>query len=242
MPATTQMPVATPCSRCPVWLLAGALALAASGTWAQENRAPGTASGAGSIYTCIDAQGRMRSSDRPIPECHDRVQREIGPTGTVRRIIHPPLSPEERERQAARQRAEAEAAAREAEERRRESLLLSRYPDEAAHRHAREAALTQVQAVIDSGQQHAQQLEREKQRIDEELEFYRKNPASAPPALKQRLATNAEQRQLQAQFLADQEREQSRINERFDDELRTLRRLWGTDAAGAPAASQAPAR
>lgn len=217
-----------PVSAAAVWLLAAALAVG-PGAWAQTSSRP-----TGGIYTCTDAQGRLISSDRPIPECRDRVQRELSPTGTVRRVISPPPTPEERERDAARQRSEAEAAAREAEERRRESLLLARYPDEASHQRARAAALQQVQAVIDSGQQHAQQLEREKQRIDEELEFYRRDPASAPPALKQRLAQNAQQRQLQAQFLADQEREKTRIEERYDAELRTLRRLWGATAADAP--------
>ncbi len=219
------------------WLIAGAVALGVPCEAGAQSTAPRPASGA--IYTCIDAQGRLLSSDRPIAECRDRVQRELTPTGTVRRVIPPPPTPEEREREAARQRSEAEAAARAAEERRREQLLLARYPDEATHQRARAAALQQVQAVIDSARQHTAQLEREKQRLDEELEFYRRDPASAPPALKQRMAQNAEQRQLQAQFLADQEREKTRIEERYDAELRTLRRLWAAPDAGpsAPAAS-----
>ncbi|MFN3611008.1 DUF4124 domain-containing protein [Tepidimonas sp.] len=223
------------------WLIAAAVALGLPcTTWAQST-APRPANG--TIYTCIDAQGRLLSSDRPIAECRDRVQRELTPTGTVRRVIPPPPTPEEREREreAARQRSEAEAAARAAEERRREQLLLTRYPDEAAHQRARATALQQVQAVIDSARQHTAQLEREKQRLDEELEFYRRDPHSAPPALKQRLAQNAEQRQLQAQFLADQEREKTRIEERYDAELRTLRRLWAAPAADGSARGAAPA-
>lgn len=190
---------------------------------------------AGAIYTCIDAQGRLLSSDRPIPECRDRPQRVLGSTGTVRQVVPPPPTPEEREREAARQRAAAEAATKLAEERRREALLRMRYPDEAAHQRARAAAIAQVQAVIDSAREHAQALERERQRIDDEMAFYRKDPASAPPALQQRQAQNAEQRQLQAQLLADQEREKARIEERFDTELRTLRRLWATTDADAGA-------
>ena len=193
---------------------------------------------AGSIYTCIDARGRLLSSDRPIPECRDRVQHEIGPSGTVRRVIPPPPTPEEQEHAAAQQRATAEAAAREADQRRRESLLLARYPDEAAHQRARAQALAQVQAVIDSAQKYASSLEQEGQRLDEEMAFYRKDPAKAPPALKQRLAANAQQRQLQAQFIADQEREKARIEERFDAELHTLRRLWaGAEASATPTAA-----
>ncbi len=220
-----------PCRAARVWLVAGCL-LAGPVAVGAQTKAPA----AGSIYTCIDARGRLLSSDRPIPECRDRVQHEIGPSGTVRRVIAPPPTPEEQERAAAQQRAAAEAAAREAEQRRRESLLLARYPDEASHQRARAEALTQVQATIDSAQQHAQALEQERQRLDEEMAFYRKDPAKAPPALKQRLATNAQQRQLQAQFIADQEREKARIEERFDAERDTLRRLW-TGASATPNAA-----
>lgn len=216
-------------------VLGGALCAGVAGLDTHAQTKPPT----GAIYTCIDAQGRLLSSDRPIAECRDRPQRVLGPTGTVRQVVPPPPTPEEREREAARQREAAEAATKLAEERRREALLLMRYPDEAAHQRARAAAIAQVQSVIDSAREHAQALERERQRIDDEMAFYRKDPAIAPPALKQRLAQNAEQRQLQAQFLADQEREKARIEERFDTELRTLRRLWATadadaGAAGAP--------
>jgi len=212
-----------PCRAAWVWLVAGCLLAGPA---------------AGSIYTCVDASGRRLSSDRPIPECRDRVQHEIGPSGTVRRVIAPPPTPEEQERAAAQQRAAAEAAAREAAQRRHESLLLARYPDEASHQRARAEALARVQAVIDSAQQHAQALEQERQRLDEEMASQRKDPAKAPPALKQRLAANAQQRQLQAQFIADQEREKARIEARFDAERDTLRRLW----AGASATPSAAPR
>ena len=36
-----------------------------------------------SIYTCIDAQGRRITSDRPIPQCLDREQRELSRSGIV---------------------------------------------------------------------------------------------------------------------------------------------------------------
>ena len=49
-----------------------------------------------SIYTCVDKQGRKLTSDRPIPECIDREQRELSPTGTVRRVIGPTLTEHER--------------------------------------------------------------------------------------------------------------------------------------------------
>lgn len=193
------------------------------------------------IYTCIDAQGRLLSSDRPIPECRDRLQRELGPSGTVRRILEPPPSPEERARQEALQRSQAEAAGRAADELRREQLLLMRYPYPASHQRAREAALQQVQASLQVAQQRLQHLDDEARRLQEEMEFYRKDPSRAPATLKRRLADNAHQRQLQLQYLDDLQRERTRIEERFDAELTTLRRLWAAAAAPPPAAAE-PAR
>jgi hypothetical protein len=45
---------------------------------------------AADVYTCVDAKGQRRSSDRPIAECADREQRVLGPAGTVKRVL-PPL-------------------------------------------------------------------------------------------------------------------------------------------------------
>ena len=194
----------------------------------------------GGIYTCINAQRRLISSDRPIPECRDREVRELGPSGAVRRVIPPAPSAEERERAAARQRAEAEAAAREAEERRREALLLQRYPDAAAHDRARESALRQVEATLEAARAYAAELERERQRLDAEMEFYQRDPSRAPPTLKQWLAINAQQRLQQAQFIADQEREKTRIGQRFDAERKMLQQLWGERAAGNEGSSNRP--
>ena len=74
------------------------------------------------IYTCIDAKGRRITADRPIPECIDREQRELGSSGTVRRVVPPSYTAEERARIAAQRRAEDEARARVNEERRRERV------------------------------------------------------------------------------------------------------------------------
>jgi len=60
------------------------------------------------IYTCTDAKGRKLTSDRPIPECADREQRVLNPSGTVKTIVGPSLTGPERAALEARQRREAE--------------------------------------------------------------------------------------------------------------------------------------
>lgn len=183
------------------------------------------AHGAG-IYTCVDAKGRRLTSDRLIVECLDREQHELNPSGTVRRVIPPSMTAEERARAEARQRADTEARARAAEERRKEQAMLSRYPNAEAHQRARVEALRQVQAVIEAVQLRKQELDKQRSDILAEMEFYQRDPSKAPEWLKQRQADNLQQIASQRSYLEDQQRELGRINQRFDEELAVLQRLW----------------
>jgi len=65
------------------------------------------------IFVCVDAKGATRTSDRPIPECHDREQRVLGRDGTVKRIISPPVTPGAAEQKAGDKCLSAEAVQRE---------------------------------------------------------------------------------------------------------------------------------
>jgi hypothetical protein len=179
-----------------------------------------------SIFTCTDAQGRRLTSDRLIVQCMDREQYELNPSGTVRRVIPPSLTAEERARAEARQRAEAEARAREAEERRRHQALLIRFPNEQTHQRAREEALRQVNAVITAVLAREVELEKQRQEILAEMEFYQRDPSRAPAWLQHRQTTNEQQIASQRTFREDQQREINRINQRFDEELALLQRLW----------------
>lgn len=183
---------------------------------------------AGGIYTCTDAQGRRLTSDRPIAECMDREQRELNPSGTVRRIVRPVPTAEERTREAAQQKAQAEAQAKLNEERRKEQLLQTRYPNADVHQQARVAALAEVDDSMAAAHKHAQALDKQRLAIEAELEFYKRDPGKAPEWLKRRQADNAQQRAEQIQHVADLEREKVQINEQFDAELRRLRQLWAT--------------
>lgn len=178
------------------------------------------------IYTCIDAKGRRITADRPIPECIDREQRELGSSGTVRRVVPPSYTAEERARIAAQRRAEDEARARVNEERRRERALLIRYPNQEAHDRDRQDALTQVDEVVGAVKKRELELAAQRKEIDQELEFYQSDPTRIPAWLKRKLEDNEQQVLVQKRFLVEQDQEKRRINERFDEELAKLRQLW----------------
>lgn len=194
-----------------------------------------TGAAAQGIYSCVDGKGRTITSDRPIPECLDREQRELNPSGTVRRKIGPSLTAQERVIQEERERKAAEEQARLAEEKRRDRALLIRYPNRAVHDKERQEALAQVDTVIRAAQRRIGELEQQRKTIDAELEFYKKDPNKAPPSLKRQIDDNAHSTRVQNRFIGDQDDEKKRINARFDEELVKLRQLW---ALGAPASAQ----
>jgi hypothetical protein len=183
------------------------------------------------IYTCVDARGRRLTSDRPILECSDREQRVLNQDGSVRRVVPPTLTAEERaEREAAERRAAQERTAR-ADAVRRDRNLMSRYPDEAAHRKAREAALEPVRQAMRSSDKRLSELSAERRKLDDEAEFYAGR--SMPLALKQRIDANDAGAAALRAATKTQEAELARIDALYDAELARLQRLW----TGAPPGS-----
>ena len=207
--------------------------LGADLAWAQ---APGTSGG---IYTCVDRNGRRLTADRPIAECLDREQRELGPSGIVRRQIGPSLTEQERAAQEAQRRKEAEARARELEERRRERVLTARYPDKATHDVERAVAIQLVDDVTATAEKRLVELAQQRKAFDVEMEFYKKDPSKAPMSLRRKIAENEESIAEQQRFIAGQDQEKSRVHQRFDVELAQLRKLW--DAQRMPLSGATPA-
>lgn len=182
-------------------------------------------SGSG-IYSCTDSKGRRLTSDRPIPECLDREQRELGKTGIVKRVVPPSYTAEERAKLEAQRKAEELQRARVAEEKRRDKALLVRYPNQAMHDKERADALLQIDEVVVAVNKRQEALARQRKEIDVELEFYQGDVNKAPSWLKRKLEDNEQQVQIQKRFLADQAQEKQRINGRFDEELAKLKQLW----------------
>lgn len=197
--------------------------LAQAGAAAQE---PST----GGIFTCVDASGRRLTSDRPIAACIDREQHELGPTGTVRRVIGPSLTEHEKAVQATQQRKEQDERNRIADERRRERVLVARYPNRAAHDAERAAALETVDSVTAVAVKRIQELKEARKALDAEMEFYKKDPPKAPMKLQRQVAANEAEIDEQQRFIAGQGQEKLRIHKRFDAEMAQLQPLWSARA------------
>ena len=185
--------------------------------------APGTANG---IYSCTDASGRRITSDRPIAACVDREQRVLGNTGVELRRLGPTLTEQERAAQEAKHRQEQAEQLQLREERSRERAMLLRYPNQGVHDEARTDALAQVNDVIAIAKNRQTELTQRRRKLNTEMEFYQKDPKKAPANLRRQLKENDESQAEQQRYIAQQESEKQRINQRFDAELQQLRKLW----------------
>lgn len=221
--------------RAPAHLLLSCLLAVLGGSAAAQPAQP-----PGGIYTCIDARGHRLTSDRPIPECIDREQRELNASGTVRRTLGPSLTAAERAAQEEHERKLADERQREADEKRVEKALLNRYPNQAAHDAERAKALQAQRDVVATGQRHLADLRAQRKKLEQETEFY-KSPRQWPAKLRRHIEETDQQIAGQQHFISDQEEERTRINRRFDEELARLKTLWArtpqTAAAGAGAGS-----
>ncbi|MCU0764890.1 MAG: hypothetical protein MUF32_02425 [Burkholderiaceae bacterium] len=149
--------------------------------------------------------------------------RELRADGSVRRVIEPPLTPEQ-------QRARAEQAQREQKERearraqaRQDIALLETYPTEQDIEAARQTALTSRQAMIDTSRKRLETFAAERRKLDDEAEFYvnRKMPAKLGHAIE----ANASLVDAEHRVIAEMQADMERINKRFDAEARRYREL-----------------
>jgi len=189
----------------------------------------------GGIYVCTDDQGNVITRDRYIAECRHKEQRILNRDGSLRMRVPATLTADERVQVEAAERAAREAQAAQQDTVKYDRLLKTRYPSEAAHKRARDAALGASQGAIQAAEARLSELAVERKRLAEEAEFYRGR--LVPTRLKQQIDGNEGQAEAQRNSIRNVQGEQDRINKRFDVELERLRKLW----RGAEAGSLGPA-
>ena len=208
-----------------LWIRLWGMVLLSGATLAQAQHTPSA------IYNCTDARGRQITADRPIADCIDRDQRVLGATGVELRRVGPTLTAKEREQQDAQRRAQLDQLRQQREERSRNMALLSRYPNKAAHDVVRAEAVANEDQQIASANKRLEDLHATRKQLNTELEFYKKDPKKAPPALQRRLRDNDEDQQDQHNFIQQREQSKQRLNQRYDEELTQLQKLWAQSSA-----------
>lgn len=194
------------------------------------------------IYDCVDANGKRIRSDRPIPDCKDKEQRVLNPDGSVKRVVPPTPTADERAAAEAREREEnADRAARN-DAIRRDRNLVSRFKDEAAHAKARAKALDDIGNAVRISEARINLLKAERKPLLDEAEFY--VGKALPTKLKSSLDANDASLEAQKSLVQNQQTEIVRINDLYDGELTRLKKLWGGAPPGTlgplPAAAPSP--
>ncbi len=205
-------------------LVAVLLGLAKPAAWAQQKP------GAGGIYSCIDANGRRLTSDRPIPECNAREQRIHNEDGSVRKVIPPSMTSDERAARDAQERREAADLAARRDAARRDRNLMTRYPDETTHQSAREQALDNLRRAVTASEARLVALSKERKPLNDDAEFY--TGRALPIKLKQQIDANEAATRAQRDAVQTQRVELERVNALFDAELERLKRLWAGAVPG----------
>ena len=186
------------------------------------------------IYTCVDGNGKRLTSDRPIPECLAREQRVLNADGSVKRIVPPTLTADERAEMEAREREKAAERAALQDAIRRDRNLMLRFPSEAAHNKARNAALDDLRNSLSVSEKRLAALAADRKPLMDEAEFY--TGRKMPLKLRQLIDANDAANDAQLQLIENQKAELVRINSLYDVELARLKKLW----AGAPPGSLGP--
>lgn len=189
------------------------------------------------IYMCKDANGRTLTSDRPIPECANRAQKELRGNGTVKREIPPPLTPEQvRQKKEEEEKRKAEELAA-AEQKRRDTVLLTTYQTEAQLEAERQRAVTQLRNNINIAITAQNNAEQRRKAAQTEADLMRKSGKPVPSALKNRIDDAQKVADHESKNVEGMEAEMAKVKLKYDDMLKRYREL-NTPSASASASSK----
>jgi hypothetical protein len=181
------------------------------------------AAASANVFVCTDASGRTITSDHPPADCRNVQIRELRPDGSVRRVIEPPLTAEQRKARADQERREYQEQERKRAQARRDIALLETYGSDADIETARQQALANKHELIERSKRRLDDYARDRKRLESEAEFYVKR--KMPVALERAFENNEVLVQSERKLIVDMQAEMTRINERFDAEIKRFREL-----------------
>lgn len=192
------------------------------------------------IYSCEDEQGRMISSDRPIRDCARREMRVLNRDGSLREVIPPPMTRDQRKQAERYDLERKDALARSRARQARDRSLLISFEDELSLETMRRRHLTEIDAEIRVATGRILTLDKELKAAQAEADRQATERAGRPlPFIYQQRITDAANAILaEDALIRDRQNERERINERFDADASRLRELLGHPPL--PAAASSP--
>lgn len=175
----------------------------------------------GSVFCCMD-NGHQVCGDVLPMECFGKSYREMSPQGTVRRIVEAPLTPEQLARRDAEERARRTELARQRAELRRNQSLLETYSSVADIEARRDRAVEGVDQDLKRAEARHTQLQKKRESLSREAEFYQKRPMPIPLAAA--LRESDSELAAQASVIEAKKREIDAIRSRYEqDRLRYIK-------------------
>jgi len=132
---------------------------------------------AGAAFKCTDAKGITHIGDTPPAGCKEVMMYEVTPSGKVLREIEPTLTAEQAKVRAAELEKKRVADAIAAEQKRKDTALLSTYASEKEFDVARDRNIEPLKGRIDSTHERIRAAEKKQKEIQEEMEFYKAGKA-----------------------------------------------------------------
>ena len=93
------------------------------------------------VYSCKDSTGQLLTSDRPIPECADKMVRISKDNGVLINEIAPPLTPAQRQAADLQAQQRAKEASQKEYLLREQRFMVAHYPDEQSIEAARKTEI-----------------------------------------------------------------------------------------------------
>lgn len=128
---------------------------------------------AGAAFKCVDAKGITHIGDTPPPGCSAVMMYEVTASGKVLREIEPTLTPEQAKARAAELEKKKAADAAAAEQKRKDTALLSTYASEREFDVARDRNVEPLKGRISVAQDRIKAVDKKTAELQDEMEFYK---------------------------------------------------------------------
>lgn len=176
------------------------------------------AAAAARLFCCNDDSGRQVCGDILPQACYGRAYREIGESGYTVRRVEAPLSAEQRAQREIDEKRRQEEAVALKEQQRKDTALLNTYGSEADVEAMRARAEQDVRKSIADAEAKIVEARKNRQRFEDEAEFYKKK--SLPADIDKGLREADFEIKAQQSVIAAKHKELEVVRAKYDEDRR----------------------
>ncbi len=181
--------------------------------------APMPAGAAGTnMFCCLDDRGKQTCGDIVPQICLGRAYREINERGVTVRVIEAPLTPEQRAQRVQEERKRKEREEAEREQKRLDDALLQTYGSLEDIDVMRKRTEADTLAAIKSAEEKIAVARKQRQRFENEAEFYKKK--ELPPEVRKGLKEADFEIAAQQNLIEAKRKELDLIKVKYDEDRR----------------------